>query len=91
MNSFDEISDEQLASFLDGNTSEMENEQIYDAVSTEEDMEILSMAFSTRLIIEEGMEDMPKSLDISLNQISKDSFEWFGMCGFVGEEPESLD
>lgn len=65
MGSFDEISDEQLASFLDSNTSEMENEQILDAVSSasEEDMEILSMAFSIRWIIDEDVGDETEKQD----------------------------
>ena len=63
MDSFDEISDEQLASFLDSNTSEMENKQILDAVSSEEDMEILSMAFSIRRIIDEDVENETEKQD----------------------------
>lgn len=63
VDSFDEISDEQLASFLDSNTSETENEQILDAVLSEEDMEILSMAFSIRRIIDEDVGDETENQD----------------------------
>ena len=91
MDNFDAISDEQLASFLDGNTIEEENIAILNAVSTEQDMEVLSMAYSVKQFIVEDLEDMPEWDDTSLAQISPDTLEQLKMCGFLGDEPENVE
>jgi hypothetical protein len=82
----DKISDEQLAQFIDGNSSPKEIDAILDAVSSEEDLETLVLAYSAKTKIEEDSEeeDMPDIKDLG-KTIKMQQLERLPMAGFLGD------
>ena len=84
---FKNITDEQLAAFIDGNVSEKETKEIFDAVQTKDDLETLALAFSVQVKKsgEDNFDDMPD--DASLGKvIEMHPFERLPMAGFLGNE-----
>ncbi len=87
---FENITDEQLAAFIDGNASEKETNEILDAVQSKNDLETIALAFSiqARKDGEEDVDDMPDVT--SLGKIVEiRPFERLPMAGFLGNKPQS--
>jgi hypothetical protein len=83
-----DISDNKLARFIDGNTTDAETNEILDAIQSEEDLETIALAFSAQKILNaEDLDDMP---DINaLGKIIKmNPFERLPMAGFLGNSTE---
>ncbi len=89
------ITDEQLAAFVDGNLSETENEAILDALQTDEDLKTLVMVLEAKKLAEEAdeeLDDMPDIDTSSGKRIKIHPFESLPMAGFLGndtDEPET--
>lgn len=92
-NKFKHISDEQLAAFIDGNTTEAENDIVLDAVESREDLETLVLVLSAKRIAEEAedvdadkeeLKDMPDPKLLSSKKIKLRPFEPLPMTGFLG-------
>jgi hypothetical protein len=81
-----QVSDEQLARFIDGNASAEEIETILDAVSSDKDLETIVLAYSAKTKIEEDSEeeDMPDIKDLG-KTIKMQQFERLPMAGFLGD------
>ncbi len=81
---FKQITDEQLAAFIDGNTSEEETKEILDSVQSKDDLETLALAFS----IQEQAEDIDDLPDVaSLGKtVEMRPFDRLPMAGFLGNE-----
>lgn len=82
----DQISDEQLARFIDGNSSPEEIEAILDAIGSKKDLETIVLAYSAKSKIEEESEeeDMPDIKELG-KTIQMKHFERLPMAGFLGD------
>ncbi len=62
MNEFDNISDEQLACFIEDNLCEVECDCILDAVACDSDMDVLSIAYHASKLVDNEIVDTPKKI-----------------------------
>jgi hypothetical protein len=87
MKIFNNITDEQLAAFIDGNVSKQEADEILDVVQSEDDLETLALAFSAKAELEtdEEPDDMPEITLLNKTAVIC-RFEPLPMAGFLGNE-----
>ncbi len=62
MNEFDNISDEQLACFIEDNLCEVERDCVLDAVACDSDMDVLSIAYHASKLADIKIVDTPKEI-----------------------------
>ncbi len=85
---FNDISDELLAQYLDGNTSEDENRTIENSIHSISDLETVCLAGSASMLSED-LDELPsfgECGDININR-----YEDLRACGFLGSDPEYDD
>ncbi len=91
---FKKLTDEQLAAFIDGNTSESENETVLDSIQTKKDLETLAMSITAKNIAEETddeLDDMPDVSKLSCETVKLQPFESLPMAGFLGNNPNDSE
>lgn len=97
MNKFNNISDEQLACFIDDNLSEAECEYILDTVSSDADMDVLSISYQASKLVENvAVQDEIVNLprwddDLAAGYRSVASFQQLSKCAFLGDADMELE
>lgn len=84
MSNFEDISDELLACYLDGNCSEMEVNLIENAVSSIDDLSVLMLSHSAMSKVDEQMEGLP-SFDKG-KAIKFEPYTNLRAAGFLGNQ-----
>jgi hypothetical protein len=90
INRMKDISDNKLAQFIDGNTTNTETNEILDAIQSEEDLETITLAFSAQKILNEeddNLDDMPEINTLG-KIIQMNPFERLPMTGFSGNSAD---
>lgn len=98
MKEFDNISNEQLGCFIDGNCSDAECDLILDSISLDEDVELLSIAYHASELVEESdadaeLRNLPQWNDevvAAFMPISALTAQ-FRQSAFLGDESEDED
>lgn len=85
---FNDLSDELLAQYIDGNTSEDENRTIEDSIHSISDLQTICLAESASKISED-LDELPsfgECGDINIHR-----YDDLMACGFLGNDPEDDD
>lgn len=93
MNNFEEISDEELARFIEGTGTDEENNRILNSINSEEELKAMALAFASQKMMEDegGLEDLPE-LDLNKgNVVPFIPFEKLRACGFLGNDSDDAD
>lgn len=91
--SFDHITDEHLAQFIDGAIPPDETDAILDSIQSCEDLETVALASSAKAMVEDDDADDLPEWDIKPGKkITMYPFNPLPACGFLGnEEPDGED
>lgn len=89
----DNISDEDLAAYIDGVASEDEANAILDSIQTKEDLELFVLALSSKETADKifSEEDTVNFGEQPTKKIILRPFESLPMAGFLGEEKDQDD
>ena len=88
---FKEITDEQLAQFIDGNLSMAESDAILASILSFSDLETIVLAASASAVFGDDVSDDLPEWDISSKGrvVKMYPFEPLPACGFLGNEDEN--
>jgi len=88
---FKEITDEQLAQFIEGNATPAESDAILDAIQSFDDLETVVLATTASAMFDDDVSDDLPAWDISPKGrvVKLYPFEPLPACGFLGNEDEN--